>query len=251
MTRLFTIHINRVSRRRSRGEKSGYTRGGPLHLACNAYVVTAMCHSRRANTARAKARPMNIYPWLLQNKCQYRGTRGERATKRNEESRNPGLRLRFSPWTHLGILRLRSHDIDWRIKISSDPPATTVDMTTTVVVGPTHFPESSDIYFCRPPRKRRTLCRLLSFSNPVLFHTFSFLYEKFGRNDNRLNKVRLLEATCMFERVSISRIALEMTFIESYTQFWFQNRTVQLNLETVGQENFESTCNLHLVKVLQ
>jgi len=97
MTRLFTIHINRVDRRRSGGEKSGYTWGGPLHLACNAYVVTAMCHNRRAGAARSKARVMNIYPRLLQNKCQYRGTRGERATKRNEESRNPGLRLRFSP----------------------------------------------------------------------------------------------------------------------------------------------------------
>lgn len=126
MTRLFTIHINRVDRCGSGGEKSdpGYTRGGPLHLACNAYVVTAMCHSRRANAARAKARVMNIYPRLLQNKCQYRGTRGERATKRNEKSRNPGPR--FSPEHSLGVSRLRSYDIDERIKISSDPPATAV-----------------------------------------------------------------------------------------------------------------------------
>lgn len=151
MTCLFTIHINRVDRRRSGGETGGYTRGGPLHLACNAYVVTAMCHSCRASAARAIARIMNIYPRLLQNKCQYRGTRGERATKRNEELRNPGATSTFCPWTLLGESRLRLHDIDKRIKISSDPPATTVDMTTTVVVGPAHFPESSGyIYFHRP-----------------------------------------------------------------------------------------------------
>lgn len=85
MTRLFTIHINRVGRRRSGGEKNGYTRSGPLHLACNAYVVTAMCHSRRAGAARAKARAMNIYPRLLQNKCWYRETRA--AKEQQKETR--------------------------------------------------------------------------------------------------------------------------------------------------------------------
>lgn len=47
MTRLFTIRINCVDRC-SRVEEAVIQRVGPLYLTCNAHVVTAMCHTRRA-----------------------------------------------------------------------------------------------------------------------------------------------------------------------------------------------------------
>lgn len=45
MTRLFTIHINRVRARTVVGVLA-IIHGGPLYLARNTYVVSAMCHSR-------------------------------------------------------------------------------------------------------------------------------------------------------------------------------------------------------------
>lgn len=87
------------------------------------------------------------------------GTEEPAAKEQQKETRNrviPGYvyvsalnsPLNSSRWYRACACTL---DIDGRIKISSDPPATTVDMTTTtVVVGPARFPESSDIYFRRP-----------------------------------------------------------------------------------------------------
>lgn len=160
---------------------------------------------------------MNIYPRLLQNKCRYRETRGERATKRNEESRNPEATSTFFPSAPLGVSRLRSHDIDGRIKISSDPlPPRLSIWRRLLLLRPAHFPESSDIYFCRPETPVPFADCSASGIQSAFIH-FRFRMKKFGRNDNRPNKVRLPEARRTPERVSISRIALEMTFIESYT----------------------------------
>jgi len=131
-----------------------------------------MCHSRRVSAARAKARVMNIYPRLLQNKCWYRETCGERATKRNEESRNPGLRLRFfskllymyrACACMISTGGLKFHPIlplrlsIWRLLLDSCV-----------------FPESTDIYF-RRPETSVYLCRLLGLVNLTRFHTFSSL----------------------------------------------------------------------------
>lgn len=97
MTRLFTIHINRVSRRQSGGEKRSY-RGGPLHLACNACVVTAMCHSRRARAQSGLERASWIF---IRGYCKINvGTEKPAVKEQQKEARNrviPRLRLRFSP----------------------------------------------------------------------------------------------------------------------------------------------------------
>lgn len=89
MTRLFTIHINRVGRRVGNG-RGGYTRGGPLYLPYNAHVVTAMCHSRLGGGGGLKRAPWIFIRGYCEINAGTEETRRERATKRNERSaRNP------------------------------------------------------------------------------------------------------------------------------------------------------------------
>lgn len=126
----------------------------------------------------------------------------------------------FCPWTLLGVSRLRLHNIDKRIKISSDPAVTTVDMTTTVVVGVAHFPESSGYIYFRRPETPLPLHVLLGLGNPVRFHTFSFPYEKFSRNNKA--RLRLYIRWKGFHRESFSK--WHSSKVSS--QFWFQNSTV-------------------------
>lgn len=222
MTRLFTIHINRVDRCRSGGEKSGrhgYARGGPLRLACNAYVVTAMCHSRRAG-GRAGGRRAGLKraSWIfIRGYCKINVSTeepgGERAAKRNGgggrrggESRNPAATSTFFPMNSSRCIAPALVTISTRgLKFHPIlPPRPSMTRRCCADTFPAHFPESSDIYFRRPETPFRYLS--LGLGNPVRFHTFSFPCEKFGRDDNRPNKVRSPAGRRTLERVSTSRI---------------------------------------------
>lgn len=169
MTRLFTIHINRVDRCRSGGEKSGpgYTRSGPLHPACNAYAVTAMCHSRRAQPGLKRA------SWIfIRGYCKINVSAEKPAAKEQQkETRNrviPG-HVYVSPPELLQVYRACARTISTGgLKFHPIHPLR-LSMTTTAVVGPARFPESSDIYFRRP----ETPAPLLGLGNPVRFHTSS------------------------------------------------------------------------------
>jgi len=143
------------------------------------YVITRCVID--AGRRWVKAHVMNIYPRLLQNKCQYR--RNSRwKSNRKKQRRNhiiPGYVYVFPE--RFPRVCYAYTNINGQIKVSSDslPPRS-------LMLNRAHFSLKARI-FISEPRKCRCLCPI---ARPRIL-SVSIQYEKFGRNDKPANKVWL------------------------------------------------------------